>query len=213
MNWYRTTIHTACVTEVRIPLCLQADVHTKKLLCQGNKREKSAWIDELEKKSIKSYKESNWRKKHERSYVSFMRHSRYLNVCHISGDLLNSIYYNVMFGLNGKSMAGQALHHGDHTKAISNWHTEGLCDWFRLLLDFNTVRRELIDSQRRSCGLSTNCQMGPSSFFFHPPSSFSLSRLFSFSIFTSCLLVSGLTCRGRIRWINRATLDNGKMSF
>lgn len=49
----------------------------------------------------------------------FMRHSRYLNECHFSKDLLNSIYYNVMFGLNGKSIVRQARHRRDHTKAIS----------------------------------------------------------------------------------------------
>lgn len=52
-------------------------------------------------------------------YLPYMRHSHYLNVCHISRDLLNSIYYNVMFGLNGKSMMRQARHRWDHTKAIS----------------------------------------------------------------------------------------------
>lgn len=43
-------------------------------------------------------------------YLPFMRHSRYLNVFHIRRDLLNSIYSNVMFGLNGKSMMRQARH-------------------------------------------------------------------------------------------------------
>ena len=46
-------------------------------------------------------------------------------------------------------------------KQFPNWHMEGLCDWFWLLLDFNTVRCQLIDSQTSSCGLSTNCQMSP----------------------------------------------------
>lgn len=32
-------------------------------------------------------------------------------------------------------------------KQFPNWHMEGLCDWFWLLLDFNTVHCELIDSQ------------------------------------------------------------------
>ncbi len=52
-------------------------------------------------------------------HLPFMRHSHYLNVSHISRDLLNSIYYNVMFGLNGKSMKRQARRCWDHTKAIS----------------------------------------------------------------------------------------------
>lgn len=46
-------------------------------------------------------------------------------------------------------------------KQFPNWHVEGLCDWFWLLLDFNTVHVELIDSQTSSCGLSTNWQMSP----------------------------------------------------
>lgn len=111
-------------------------------------------------------------------YLLFMGYSRYLNVCHIGKDLLNSIYYNVMFGLNGKSIVRQAHHHWDHTKQFPNWHMEGLCDWFWLLVDFNTVHCELIDSQTSSCGLSTNCQMSPCllfpslSFFFLSPSFF-----------------------------------------
>lgn len=58
-------------------------------------------------------------------------------------------------------------------KQFPNWHMEGLCDWFWLLLDFNTVHCELIDSQTSSRGLSTNCQMSPCLLFllshFFPP--------------------------------------------
>lgn len=81
-------------------LYLLEDVHTKKLLCDSNKGEKST-----------SRRINNQRRlKHPPFYLLFIRHSHYLNVCHIRRDLLNSIYYNVMFGLNGKSMKRQARH-------------------------------------------------------------------------------------------------------
>lgn len=68
-------------------------------------------------------------------------------------------------------------------KQFLNWHMEGLCDWFWLLLDFNTVRCELIDSQTSSCGLSTNCQMSPCLLFL-------LSHLFPSRFFSPSLLHS-----------------------
>lgn len=67
----------------------------------------------------KELRKTNCRNKTALFYLPFMRHSHYLNVCHIRRDLLNSIYYNVMLGLNGKSMTRQARHCWDHTKAIS----------------------------------------------------------------------------------------------
>lgn len=46
-------------------------------------------------------------------------------------------------------------------KLSSNWYVEHPCDWFWLLLDFNIIHQELIDSQRSACGLSVNCQVRP----------------------------------------------------
>ena len=62
-------------------------------------------------------------------------------------------------------------------KQFPDWHMEGLCDWFWLLLDFNTVHCELIDSQTSSCGLSANCQTSPCLLFL--PSHLFLPHLFS----------------------------------
>lgn len=79
-------------------------------------------------------------------------------------------------------------------KQFPNWHMEGLCDWFWLLLDFNTILCELIDSQPSSCGLSTNCQMSPCLLFL-------LSHLF-------CLVLLQIEVRmlneiRRVRQMNR----------
>lgn len=42
--------------------------------------------------------ETNFMNKMSPLYLPLMSRAHYLNVCHISEDLLNSIYYNVMFG-------------------------------------------------------------------------------------------------------------------
>lgn len=46
-------------------------------------------------------------------------------------------------------------------KLSPNWHVEDPCDWFWLLLDFNIIQQEFIDSRTSACGLSVNCQMRP----------------------------------------------------
>lgn len=90
-------------------------------------------------------------------------------------------------------------------KQFPNWHMEGLCDWFWLLLDFNTVHCELIDSQTSSCGLSTNCQMSPCRFFLSP------SHLL-FCHLSSALVLSPMWGE-LIHWIRLDTLDKWADDF
>lgn len=97
------------MTEVRIPFVCNRMCAQRNFCVKVTKEERAHPV-------------MSWKKRGKKTasfYLPFMRHSHYLNVCHISRDLLNSIYYNVMFGLNGKSMARQARQRCDHTKAIS----------------------------------------------------------------------------------------------
>lgn len=91
----------------------------------------------------------------------FLRNSYHLNVCYITG--IYSVQYIIMWCLalmenqwKDKPATAETI-----LKQFLNWHMEGLCDWFWLLLDFNTIHWELIDCQTSSCGLSTNCQVSP----------------------------------------------------
>lgn len=83
-------------------------------------------------------------------------------------------------------------------KQFLNWHMEGLCDWFWLPLDFNTIHCGLIDSQTSSCGLSANCQMSPCHLLL-------LSLIFSFHLLS---LFSGpLRHRERMCCVRLGMLD------
>lgn len=88
--------------EVRIPIVCNRMCTQRNFCVKVTKEEKAHPVMRQNKKG------KNCRNTTAPFSLSFMRH--YLNVCHISRDLLNSIYYNVMFGLNGKSMVRQARH-------------------------------------------------------------------------------------------------------
>lgn len=126
-----------------------------------------------------------------------MSHIYHLNVCYISG--IYSVQYIIMWCLalmenqwGDKPATAETI-----LKQFLNWHMEGLCDWFWLLLDFNPIHCELIDCQTPSCGLSTNCQVSPCLLFLlsHP---FSPVIVFFFSLVAICLS----SCLGEfISWI------------
>lgn len=111
----------------------------------------------------------------------------HLNVSHIRGDLLTSIYYNVMLALNGKSMRRQARYLWDHAKCnfqIDMWRVCVIdSDWCPILILFTvsslTLRhRPLVHLQHAKW---------QASFFFYPSlyPSLPISLSLSLSLFDS----------------------------
>lgn len=83
-------------------------------------------------------------------------------------------------------------------KLSPNWHAEHPRDWFWLLLDFNIIHQELIDSQTSACGLSVNCQVRPCLLFL-PAHLFTLHLPLP-SLFSQTVWPRGI---GWVRWICR----------
>lgn len=130
----------------------------------------------------------------------------YLNVCYIWG--IYAVQYIIMWcstlmenQWQDKTATAETI-----LKQFLNWHMEGLCDWFWLLLDFNTIHCKLIDCQTPSCGLSTNCQVSPCLLFLltHP-----------FSLFPCPFIAICLSpCWGEwISWITPDIIDKQAEDF